>query len=97
MIDLHVHSNCSDGTLTPTEVVQLAYKTGLSAIALTDHDTVSGIAEAKEAARQYATAAPLQVISGTEISAAYKNRDIHILGLFVNETNEILKKDSFAG
>lgn len=93
MIDLHVHSNCSDGTLTPTEVVQLAYKTGLSAIALTDHDTVSGIAEAKEAARQYATAAPLQVISGTEISAAYKNRDIHILGLFVDETNEILKKD----
>lgn len=93
MIDLHVHSNCSDGSLSPEEVVRLAYETGLSAFALTDHDTVSGIAAAKKAAIDYASGIPLQVISGTEISAAYKSRDIHILGLFIDETNEALQTE----
>ncbi len=91
MIDLHVHSNHSDGTLSPKELVQLAVKTGLSAFALTDHDTVSGVAEAKEAAAvSTAKGQPITVISGTEISAAYQNRDIHILGLFIDETNSAL-------
>ncbi|MGN1084357.1 MAG: PHP domain-containing protein, partial [Lachnospiraceae bacterium] len=91
MIDLHVHSNHSDGTLSPKELVQLAVKTGLSAFALTDHDTVSGVAEAKEAAVvSTAKGQPITVISGTEISAAYQNRDIHILGLFIDETNSAL-------
>ena len=49
-IDLHVHSNASDGTLSPAQVVELAAREGLKAIALTDHDTVAGIREAKEAA-----------------------------------------------
>lgn len=93
MIDLHVHSNCSDGTLSPEEVVRLACDTGLSAFALTDHDTVIGVAAAKEAARNLASGKPLQVISGTEISAAYKNRDIHILGLFIDENNDALKTE----
>lgn len=88
MIDLHVHSNHSDGTLSPEELVALAAQTGLSAFALTDHDTVSGIAKAKAAADT--TGASVTVISGTEISAAYKSRDIHILGLFINETDPVL-------
>lgn len=91
MIDLHVHSNHSDGTLSPKELVTLAVTTGLSAFALTDHDTVSGIAAAKQAAQESTTAGrPIIVISGTEISAAYAKRDIHILGLFINEHDSAL-------
>lgn len=87
MIDLHVHSNHSDGTLSPEDLVALAIKTGLSAFALTDHDTVSGIAKAKAAA---AHEHKVTVISGVELSAAYHKRDIHILGLFIEETSPSL-------
>lgn len=91
MIDLHVHSDHSDGTLSPEELVTLAVQTGLSAFALTDHDTVSGIERAKKAAALTSgTDSELTVISGTEISAAYQKRDIHILGLFIDETNPVL-------
>ena len=89
MIDLHVHSNHSDGTLSPEELVLLAIDTGVSAFALTDHDTVSGIAKAKKAA-SHSAGSSVTVIPGTEISAAYKNRDIHILGLFIDETDRVL-------
>lgn len=89
MIDLHVHSNHSDGTLSPEELVALAESTGVTTFALTDHDTVSGIEKAKAAAAQ--TDSAVTVISGTEISAAYKKRDIHILGLFIDETNPALQ------
>ena len=61
-VDLHVHSTASDGSLTPSELVSLAVKNGLSAIALTDHDTVSGIDEALTAAGE------IEVIPGIEIS-----------------------------
>ena len=88
-IDLHVHSDQSDGTLSPEEVVKRACDKQLSAIALTDHDTVQGVTRAKEAARLLPY--PLEVISGVEISAAYKQRDIHILGLFVDETNKTFR------
>lgn len=90
MIDLHVHSNHSDGTLSPEELVHLAVTTGLSAFALTDHDTVSGIVKAKQAAASVADVSSLTVISGTEISAAYRKKDIHILGLFIDETSPAL-------
>lgn len=91
MIDLHVHSNHSDGTLSPEDLVALALQSEVSAFALTDHDTVSGIAKAKEAADcSTGSGLPITVISGTEISAAYKNRDIHILGLFIDETDSVL-------
>lgn len=93
MIDLHVHSNHSDGTLSPKELTELAITTGLSAFALTDHDTVSGIAEAKNTAASFAAAGQsVTVIPGIEISAAYKEKDIHILGLWIDERNpELLK------
>lgn len=84
-IDLHVHSNKSDGTLSPSEVAARAASYGLSAIALTDHDCVSGIAEAERAAAELGRAGkPLRIVPGVEISADYKNRDIHILGLLID-------------
>lgn len=89
--DLHVHSNISDGTLTPTEVVNEAVKAGLTAFALTDHDTVHGLKEAREAAAsQAALGNPIEVISGVEISSAYKGKDLHILGLFIDDQNQTL-------
>lgn len=85
-VDLHVHTNVSDGTLTPTEVVNLAVQKKLAAIAITDHDTIYGIEEAKKAvATQQKNGYELELIPGVEISAEYKKKDIHILGLFVNE------------
>lgn len=76
-IDLHVHSNCSDGTLSPTELVQLAKQTGLTAFALTDHDNTNGLAEALLAADHLS----LEVIPGIEFSTRFMDRDIHIVGL----------------
>lgn len=87
-IDLHVHSNISDGTLSPSAVVKLAAKSNLSAIALTDHDTVDGIEEALNTASELEKAGTkIRIIPGTEISAEYKGSDIHILGLFVDIHN----------
>ncbi|MGN1141686.1 MAG: PHP domain-containing protein [Oliverpabstia sp.] len=82
-IDLHVHSTSSDGTFTPSELVTLGLKKGLKAFALTDHDTTAGIREAQEAAR----GTDLTVIPGIELSTAWKNRDIHILGLNIEPEN----------
>lgn len=90
-IDLHVHSTASDGTLTPSQVVELATKQNLSAIALTDHDTLRGLNEAKIAAvNAQEKGYNIEVIPGVEISVAYKGKDIHILGLYVNENDEDL-------
>ena len=88
-IDLHVHTTASDGTFTPSEVVRLASETGLKAIAITDHDTAVGYAEAAEAASKHG----IEVIPGIEISTRYKVA-VHILGYYVNpfsaEMNEAL-------
>lgn len=88
-IDLHVHSNHSDGTLRPSELVTLAHESGLSAFALTDHDTVSGVSEAVEAAKtlELRDGSSVKVIPGIEVSAVYGSREIHILGLNVDDTN----------
>lgn len=82
-IDLHTHSTASDGTCTPTELVEYALKKNLQAIALTDHDTTEGIREAQNAARNTS----LTVIPGIELSTAYLNKDIHILGLNIETEN----------
>lgn len=79
-IDLHVHSTYSDGSYTPSELVDLALKQNLSAFALTDHDTTDGILEAVEAAEN----TDLRVIGGIEFSTGYLNKDVHILGLFID-------------
>jgi len=79
-VDLHVHSTCSDGTYTPTELVRYALEKNLTAFALTDHDTTDGIDEALAAAE----GTPLRVIPGIEYSTRYLERDVHIVGLFMD-------------
>ena len=86
-VDLHVHSNASDGTCTPAEVVGLAAQADLRAIALTDHDTTAGIPEALLAG----AACGVEVIPGIEVSSSYKGHEIHILGLFVTAGNPALE------
>ena len=85
-VDLHVHSTASDGTYTPAELVQLAVSAGLSAFALTDHDTIAGISEAKLAAAD----CNCEVISGVELSCDYTGREVHMVGLFIDETDPAL-------
>lgn len=79
LCDLHTHSTCSDGTLTPTELVKLALEKNLSAVALTDHNTVAGLPEFLEAAR----GTKLEAVPGIEFSVDYGDTELHILGLFV--------------
>lgn len=89
-VDLHVHSNRSDGTLTPTRLVDYAMEKGLKAFALTDHDTVDGLEEAvryAESLRQGTKGgegAVPDVIPGIEFSTEYQGRDVHIVGLFID-------------
>lgn len=87
LIDLHVHSSISDGTLSPSDVVSLALSKGLNAIALTDHDTIDGVAEARRAA----AGTSLKVVSGAELSCTYEGKEIHMLGLFIDHTSDALK------
>lgn len=82
LVDLHVHSTASDGTFTPAEVVAYAASKQLTAIALTDHDTIDGIDEALTAARSY----PIEVIPGIELSCVYQEVEIHILGLYLDRS-----------
>lgn len=86
-IDLHVHSNKSDGSDTPETLVQLALGKNLSAFALTDHDTVDGIDEALAYAallRANGTANVPEVIPGIELSTEYYGKDIHLVGLYID-------------
>ena len=85
LCDLHTHSIFSDGTFTPEETIDLAIETGLSAVALTDHNSVMGL----DRFISYAEDKPIDVVPGIEFSTRYNDRDLHILGLF-------LKPESFA-
>ena len=78
-IDLHVHSTKSDGTYSPSDLVNYALQKGLSAFALTDHDTIDGIEEAVNTAH----GKPIEVVAGMELSTEYQGSDIHILALDV--------------
>ncbi|MCZ1267215.1 MULTISPECIES: PHP domain-containing protein [Paenibacillus] len=82
--DLHTHSQASDGMQPPAENVKLAKQRGLSAVALTDHDTVAGVAEAQRAGREYG----IDVVAGVEISTRAGGKDIHVLGYYVNTEDE---------
>ena len=79
--DLHTHSIYSDGTYTPAELIAEAERVGLSAIALTDHNTVAGLPQFLKAAE----GSNVEAIPGIEISTEYGDRELHILGLFINE------------
>ena len=88
LIDLHIHTTASDGTLAPSEVVKLAHEKGLKAIAITDHDTIEGNGEAlREGARR-----GFEVIPGVEISCKHTIGEVHLLGYFVDWESETLKR-----
>ncbi|MCI9446585.1 MAG: PHP domain-containing protein [Lachnospiraceae bacterium] len=82
-IDLHTHSTESDGTLTPQELMEHAKETGLSAIALTDHDSIGGIAKARPVAESLG----LELVPGVELSTDLDGQEVHILGYYIDETN----------
>lgn len=108
MIDLHVHSHKSDGSLSPAQLVELAIEKKLSAFALTDHDTTDGLSEALFAAARYNASLPdqaegntvgkenghipLEVIPGIEFSTEYQGKDIHILGYFIEYDSPVFKE-----
>ena len=81
MIDLHTHSNCSDGSLTPTQLLHTAEAEGLEAIALCDHNTVAGLPEFMEAAKK----STVKAIPATEFSVDYRGAELHIVALFLPE------------
>ena len=83
--DLHIHSTASDGRYNPTEIVHMAVAAGLTIIALTDHDTVDGLIPALEAAREFPE---LTVIPAVELSTDTYSGEIHVLGYFIDFTNQ---------
>jgi len=87
-IDLHVHTTASDGKLHPAEAVRLAAQLGLRALALTDHDTTAGIAEAQRAGQELA----IEVIAGVEINSEGEHGDAHILGYFIDPAEPRLQE-----
>ena len=81
--DLHVHTTSSDCTFTPEEVIEQAAAVGLNMIAITDHDTLDGVAEAQHFGRR----AGVEVVPGVEMSVYHGDEEFHVIGLYVNSTN----------
>jgi predicted metal-dependent phosphoesterase TrpH len=86
-IDLHTHSNCSDGALTPADLVARAAAAGVEVLALTDHDTVAGLTEADHSAGVHG----LRLVPGVEVSASWRAQAIHVLGLWVDPASAELR------
>ena len=84
--DLHVHTNRSDGTFTPTEAVDLAVERGLDRIAITDHDTLAGLDEAAAAAGDR-----IEIVPGIEFSTEYEGTSLHVLAYWVDPANDALR------
>ncbi|MFA3783117.1 PHP domain-containing protein [Melioribacteraceae bacterium 4301-Me] len=87
-VDLHIHTNYSDGAYDPSTVVQKSAKAGLNIISITDHDNVDGIKEAIECGKDL----NVEVIPGLEISTDLEDNEIHLLAYFIDVTNEELQK-----
>lgn len=79
-IDLHTHTHFSDGSASPTALVELAHQQNVSILAITDHDTTDGLAEATEAAQPL----PIEIIPGIELSTEFEGRETHMLGYFID-------------
>jgi predicted metal-dependent phosphoesterase TrpH len=88
LVDLHVHTTASDGTDSPREIVVKALAAGLRVIAITDHDSTEGVAEAQGAAR----GTDLEVIPGIEVSTDVPHAEVHVLGYFVDVADEDLQR-----
>jgi predicted metal-dependent phosphoesterase TrpH len=86
-IDLHTHSNCSDGALSPALLVAQAAAAGVEVLALTDHDTVAGLEEARHSAGLHG----LRLVPGVEISATWRAQAIHVLGLWIDPDSPELR------
>ncbi|MCF6459757.1 PHP domain-containing protein [Clostridium sp. Cult3] len=89
IFDLHVHTNYSDGLLTPKQVIDLAVLKGLDGIAITDHDTVDGI---KSAIQYSKTIDKIYIIPGIEFGCIYKDEEVHILGYFIDYKSSIIEQ-----
>lgn len=83
-IDLHLHTTASDGALSPRQVLEEAQWRGVSAVAITDHDTVSGLAASFIAGKELG----IEVIAGVELSCRHNNREVHLLGLLIEPDDE---------
>ncbi len=88
-VDLHIHTTASDGALTPTQIVQRAARLGLKVVAITDHDTVAGIPEALAAGLVHG----VEVIPGVEINTDVPGAEVHVLGYFIDHTNQELEAE----
>ena len=89
-IDLHTHSNCSDGTYSVKELMDYAHEKDLAAIALTDHDTVDGLDEASSYVKE--NYPDMEFVPGIEFSTVEEGKDVHIVGLYIDHHNEEFKK-----
>lgn len=86
-MDLHIHTTASDGSATPTEVVETAAKLGLSTISITDHESIEGCLEASLVGRRRG----VQVIPGVELLTTHRGREVHLLGYFVDMNSSLLE------
>lgn len=93
-VDLHTHSNKSDGTYTPAQLVDYAVSKGLSAVALTDHDTIDGLDKAvSHAEALYAAGQPsIEVVPGIEFSTEHDKKDVHIVGLYISYNDSAFRE-----
>jgi predicted metal-dependent phosphoesterase TrpH len=88
-IDLHTHTDRSDGTFAPSEVVRLAAERGLDVVAITDHDTTDGLEEAADAGER----AGVEVVPGVELSAEHDGRSVHVLAYWIDVANDALQDE----
>lgn len=89
MIDLHIHTTCSDGTYTPEEVVGLCKEQNIEVMSITDHDTIEGLKEGKKKAEELG----ITFINGIEFSSDYYGKEVHILGYFLNIEDDVFLKE----
>jgi predicted metal-dependent phosphoesterase TrpH len=80
VIDLHTHTQASDGRLSPTDLVRQAWTSGIAVLGVADHDTIGGLAEARRAADSFG----LRLVDGVEVTAVEHGRDVHVLGYFID-------------
>ena len=88
-VDLHLHTTASDGRLSPTQLIDLVVERGLQTIAITDHDTTDGLAEALDAASAFPS---LRLIPGIELSTDLTHAEIHLLGYFIDPSDPALQE-----